>query len=363
MRASLPSLLLLATRGESVLSSRKIQGAVGVAVSLVLLWLFVRRADLAQVLEIVRAARAGYVAAAVGLVLVNQLQRAARWGLILRPVARVRFWPRLESTLIGWSVTTLLPGRLGELVRPVLLSRRERLSASATIASVVLERAFDALAVLLLLAAYLAFLPPPPALDQEGRAVLGALHGAGLVALAVTIAGGLLLAVGLRSDAVRRAADAWTRRLLPDRVAQVARRFVDGLAGLRSPLLVGRILLSSLLLWLTIAATYALLFRAFRLALPVAAAIPVVAILVLGVMVPTPGAIGSFHKAAQVALVSLWRVDNDTAVAYAIVGHAVAFLPHALIGLLLLARAGLTLEAARRIGSEAGAMDDAGTGI
>ena len=136
MRASLPSLLLLATRGESVLSSRKIQGAVGVAVSLVLLWLFVRRADLAQVLEIVRAARAGYVAAAVGLVLVNQLQRAARWGLILRPVARVRFWPRLESTLIGWSVTTLLPGRLGELVRPVLLSRRERLSASATIASI-----------------------------------------------------------------------------------------------------------------------------------------------------------------------------------------------------------------------------------
>jgi hypothetical protein len=67
--------------------------------------------------------------------------------------------------------------------------------------------------------------------------------------------------------------------------------------------------------------------------------------LVVGVMIPTPAGVGSFHKAAQLALVGMWGVDNDLAVAYAIVSHAVAFIPLAIIGLIVMLREGITLGA------------------
>ncbi len=110
-----------------------------------------------------------------------------------------------------------------------------------------------------------------------------------------------------------------------------------------------RVMLWSLALWGVQTLTYAWLFIAFGFELGPAAAIPLLALLVVGAAVPTPAAIGSFHAAAQLGLVGLFGVDNDAAVAYAIVSHAVAFLPLAAIGLALLVRAGLTRASVQRL--------------
>jgi len=133
-------------------------------------------------------------------------------------------------------------------------------------------------------------------------------------------------------------------RRLPARLSGLLVSFLSGMSGLRSPLGVGRILISSVVLWATVVLTYVTLFAAVGLAVPWYGAIPLLTLLVIGAAVPTPAGVGAFHKAAQVGLVGLFAVPNDDAVAYAILGHAVAFLPLAAVGLLLIVRAGLSAE-------------------
>ncbi len=99
---------------------------------------------------------------------------------------------------------------------------------------------------------------------------------------------------------------------------------------------------------------YVVLFWAFHIDLPAYASIPLVALLVAGVAVPTPAAVGAFHKAAQIGLVTLFGIDNDVAVAFAIVSHTIGFLPLGALGALLLVREGLTFAALRRLGETPG---------
>lgn len=334
--------------------SRRVQMTLGVGLAVGLSYLFLRQADLAGVGDALLLADPWLIAAAVFLVLFNQLQRAWRWHYLLLPLARVPTRPLLECTLIGWGVSLALPGRLGEVVRPVLLAQRTRVSATAAMGSVVLERAFDALTVLLLLAGYLAFFPPPANLDGDGRLVMDAMRTTGMLMLVGLLVMGMITVLAMRNQRARETVIRLNERWLPPPIGRLASSFMTGMSGLRNPGLVAAISISSLLLWGVILSVYIVLFHAFGLSLPYYASMPLLALLVIGVMIPTPGAVGSFHKAAQIGLVSLWGIDNNAAVAYAIVAHAVGFLPHGLIGLLLLARQGLSLGAMRRLGRAAG---------
>lgn len=325
--------------------SRRSQAATGLALAAFFTWLFLRQANFAEVGEALRASSPGLIGLTVVTNIFTSVQRAWRWRYLLAPIARVPFRPLLDCTLMGWTVTVLLPGRLGEIARPVLLSRRTEVRATPAIASVVLERIFDALTVLVLLAAYLAFFPAPPAVSDDGRAVLDAMRGSGMIALAGLLGLFVVVVLAMRSRVFMAAIDRLLGRWLPERIALLARSFIHGMSGLRSFRLLAMISISSVLLWLTILLTYVLLFRAMGVELPWYASMPLLAMLVVGVMIPTPGGIGSFHKAAQLALVGLWGVDNDLAVAYAIVSHAVAFIPLAIIGLVVMFREGLTLGA------------------
>lgn len=322
--------------------SRRLQLILGLALAALLIWLFLRQADLAEVAGTLASADPWMVAAACSVTLVTAVQRAWRWQMLLSPLARIRLRPLLDAILIGWSVTTILPGRLGEIVRPVYLARKAPVRATAAFGTVVLERIFDAGTVLVLMALYLAFFPAPPILDDQGRMAMEAMRTTGLAALAFLCVGGAVAIWTLRSRAARLWIEQSARRWLPARVGELAVTFLEGLSGLRSPWLVARIAGASLVVWITILSSYVLLFRALDVQLPWYAAIPVLVLLVVGVMVPTPGAVGSFHKAAQIGLVGLWSVDNELAIAWAILSHATGFLLLGTVGLILALKEGLT---------------------
>src|SRR5262245_38496979 len=102
-----------------------------------------------------RQSNLALLAAAVLLNLLAYPVRAWRWRHLLAPVReRIGLYNLTSTTIIGFMVSFLVPMRLGEVVRPVLLARRERFSSSAAIATIALERLFDALTVMSL---YLVF--------------------------------------------------------------------------------------------------------------------------------------------------------------------------------------------------------------
>jgi len=150
------------------------------ALTLGLLAFFFRNADLGQVWVEMRAANLAWIAVAALVNFVTYPLRTLRWQYLLAPVGRVRFWPALSATIIGFAASVILPARAGELLRPYLLARRERLSATSAFATVVLERVLDLVTVLLLLGTFLLTVGPGRGPFDEDR--LRAVRGVGLAA-------------------------------------------------------------------------------------------------------------------------------------------------------------------------------------
>jgi len=327
--------------------SRRTQSVLGVLVAVVLVVWFLRRADLPRVANLLGAADLRFVALACLTVAITSLQRARRWQQLLAPLGRYAIRDLWAAILMGWSVSVLLPGRLGEVARPVFLARRAPIAASAALGSVVLERVFDVVAILTLLAGYLLWAPAPTAVSATGVTTMAVLRSVGMGLLAALALVGMVAVAAARNEPLRRRVEGMVERMLPAAVAGILVSFLTGMSGLRSRAAVAQVLLSSVVLWGTVVSTYVLLFAALGLGIPWYGAIPLLTLLVVGAAVPTPAAVGAFHKVAQIGLVGLFGVDNDTAVAYAIIGHAVAFLPLAAVGLILIVRGGLASEALR----------------
>ncbi len=337
--------------------SRRAQYVVGFVLGVVLVGWFLRRADLTQVAVLIRGADARFVGLACLTVGFTSLQRAWRWRRLLGSLGSFRITDLWATIAMGWTVSVLLPGRLGEIARPWLLAQRTPVDASAALGSVVLERIFDVVAILCLLAGYLVLAPPAVGLSPDGAATLGLLRTVGVGLLSALVALGVVAMLVARSSRIRERAATGISGRLPARLARLVTSFLRGMSELRSARAVAQILLSSIMLWGTVVLTYVLLFEAMALDVEWYGAIPLLTLLVVGAAVPTPAGVGAFHKVAQIGLVGLFGVPNDAAVAYAIVSHAVAFLPLAAVGLALLIRAGMAGQVLRDMGSNLAASE------
>lgn len=316
-----------------------------------LLIFFLRNADLAGVWSEMRHADLGLLALATAATVSTYLLRAWRWQLLLRPLGGARFLVAFRTTVVGFAASTLLPARAGEIIRPYLLARREGLSATACFGTIVLERLLDLITVLLLFSAFLLFFDPGLA-AADPRTFAAVRVGAG--GAAVTSVAGLIVLSLLAGHPERlgRAAgrlERWLPGGLASVLERVVARFAEGMAILRVPAELARALALSVPLWMSIAAGIWLTARAFHITLPYTGSFLVMSLLVVGVAVPTPGAIGGFHAAFRIAVMAFYGAPEDRAVGAAIVLHAVSFLPVTIGGIAFMAHEGLSLGSMRRM--------------
>lgn len=319
-----------------------------------LLALFLRNANLADVWHEVRHADPVLLTLGVALQVVTYLSRAWRWVLLLAPVGHARLATALRTTVIGFAANALLPARAGEVLRPYLLARREGISATSAFATVIVERFLDLATVALLFGTFA--LTASQATLTADRRLYAAVETGGLVAALVAIAVLLLFALLAGHPERLGAVTGRVTRALPARIGtaltHAVRTFASGLAVMRRPALLARAFLVSLPLWLSIALTIWLVARAFHITIPFTGSFLIVALLTVGVAVPTPGAVGGFHYAFRVGATVFYGVPNDKAVGAAIVLHAVSFLPVAVVGLVVMAQDGLSLGRLRQLARE-----------
>jgi uncharacterized protein (TIRG00374 family) len=319
-----------------------------------LLAYFLRNADMAGVWTETRRARAGLLVLAVGATLMTYVLRSLRWQYLLAPIGPTRFSTAFETTTIGFAASFLLPARAGEVLRPYLLARRERLPATACFATIILERLLDLVTVLLLFGVFVVLVDPASIAGDP--ALYARVKAGGLAAGAASIVGfALLFVLAGHPERLGRAA-LRVERVLPARLAGAVARFVEtfaqGLAVMRQP---GRLLVSLVLsfpLWLSIAGGIWLTSRAFHMTFGYVGSFLVTTLLVVGVAMPTPGAIGGFHAMYQITVTTFFGVPTDRAVGAAIVLHAVSFVPVTLLGLAFMAREGLSLTRMREMAEE-----------
>lgn len=317
--------------------------AAGVSIlAIALFGWFLRGASLGDVWRHVQSADPRGLLAGLACVATMYVLRAIRWQYLLRPIGPTRYRTAFRTTVIGFAALGLLPARAGDVLRPYLLARREGLNVPATFATVLMERVLDLVAVLALLAVFVwgysspATLPPHLRGPVELTAIIG-----GICALAL-----LAFMWGLAShpERVGRVVCGASRMLpasLAARIGEGATMFSTGFAAAREPRSLLLALLWSFPLWLTIALEAYAVTRAFGIAMPLAGSFLLQAILVIGVAVPTPGAVGGYHEAYRLGVTTFFGASNSTAVAAAIVVHAISFVPVVLTGIVFMAQDGL----------------------
>lgn len=325
--------------------------ALFTALSVFFAWLFLRRVDVAGIAGVWRAIPLRYSLLFLLLALPQFAVRAWRWGALLRPFrARVPFRSLWNFSLIGFMISYLLPGRLGEVARPVLLAEKENLPKSQAIATIVNERLFDLLTVLALLSLYLltAGGTPSPVLRQLRSAAFL------LVPLVFLVFAAIALANSPRFFPWTEKAVAAAVRILPRRWREPAARFVLHFVralrldlGARGMAAVAGL---SLLHWLLIAFSYWLLLRGFGIRPGLPGTLPFLAVIFVSAAVPTPGMVGSLDLAAKYALTGLFAASEQTAVAFTILFHFLLLAAPIALGLVALWHEGLSLRAIGRMG-------------
>ncbi|MEE2792527.1 MAG: lysylphosphatidylglycerol synthase transmembrane domain-containing protein [Acidobacteriota bacterium] len=327
---------------------RHFRAAAVIGLTVALVVFFLRSADWVSVLLEMRQARHDLVVAAFAAMTASFLVRVKRWQLLLVPLGRVGFEAAASATAIGFATNALLPGRLGEIVRPYLLARREHLGASAALATIVVERFLDLITIVLLLGVFVLFFGD--ALPKTDEGLLAGLKAGGLLAGVVAVVGLAFVTVAAREpQRVSAGVAVLERRLLGRTGSSVRRfivRFVSGLAITAKPDLLLRAFGWSVVVWGFCAVAAWCTCAAFGILLPPSGSLLLTALMALGVAVPTPGGVGGFHAVVQVGLTSFFLAQVNAAAGVALVLHVVAFGPVTVAGLIWMVRDGVTIRGA-----------------
>ena len=325
------------SRGKELL--RLVAGGLLAAV---LLWLVLRDQDPRRLWDLVR--RASVLGLCVSAV-VGQAQvifRVARWRALLEPVRRdIPVVPMAEAFLIGYMTTWILPGRIGEVVRPMVLSGKTGVPMGACLGSAVADRLLDLWAIVLLFALGLWIVPLPG--DASGLAKLRLLAPPLLAAAMLGLAAMAWIA-GRRDRLTARLAD---RRGLLAWMARAILSLSQGADAMRRPALAARIAVHSLLVWLTIDLATWIGVRAAGADVSFGAILVIMPALAFGIAIPTPGGVGGYHVAMRESL-RWFSVPKDTAVGVGFLMHLVVVVPAILLGLLALRTSGLRLTELKR---------------
>ncbi len=331
--------------------------ALGFGLSALLLWLALRAVPLGNVVDVLRASNPWLFALCTIVATLIFPLRARRWQTILEPVAgRIPFGPLWRSTAIGMMVNNVVPARAGEVARAYALTKEvPRLTFTASLASLAVDRIFDAIVLLALM--FGAMLSPafPTGARLAGLTITQfAMSGISAVIALLVICYLAVLMPARVLGVVRSIAT----RLIPtfaERVVAFADQALGGLSVLKDARRFLEVLWWATVHWLVHALALWIGFRAVGMDAPFSAALFLQGVIGFAVALPSsPGFVGVFELAAVTGL-AVYGVPDDIAVSWAIGYHVLSFIPITLMGLMYLARLGINL---RDIGNAAERTED-----
>jgi len=323
--------------------TRRLQLIAGIVVSVFCLWLSMRDVDPVAVWHVLR--RANYVGfmGVVATTLIGFWLRAVRWRSLIQSPKRLGLGGLFSATMIGFMANNVLPLRLGEFVRPWALSRREGLSKSTLLATIVVERVVDMLTLLAILGIALLVHPISTA-SEAGRMTRG---GASML-VAACIGLTVFVVVLERQPRLAQAAIGRLSSPLPEgvrmRVSNMLTHFVDGLGLFRDLQRLLWVFLLSFVMFGVVVMGLQLSLWSLDIQLPWYAGLIMLVITAIGIMVPAaPGYIGTMNVAC-IAGLALFQVGKESAVPFSWFYWASQWAPVTLVGLLCLQREGLSLR-------------------
>ena len=327
---------------------------IGIGISLFFLILLFRKIDVQQLAAAFRAMDYRYLVLAVAVTLFSYSFRAVRWHYLMLPIKKARPRYLLSATIICYMGNNLLPARLGEFLRAMVLAEKEELEVSAVFATLVIDRLFDGFSVLLILVVTFFTIKLPSGMEKVQQ---GLVTG-GYVTLALYLVVIAFLVFLKRATARTLHIVGLFLKPFPkavsDRVIPLLGSFISGIRLTSRPGELVALLVSSAIIWLTAAWPIDLILKAFGITLPFTASLFILVFLVFAVMVPaSPGYVGTYHAACMYGLMA-FNFPKEQALSFALVVHAVSFFPVIFYGFFFLWRDRISFSAIKSAGSSKG---------
>ncbi len=324
-------------------SLKRWQFWLGILISAAFLWLALRGLQLDEVWEALQGANYIWLIPGVGAYMLAVVARAWRWHYLLRPLKSVPTRSMFPIVAIGYMGNNVYPARAGELLRAYVLRRRESVPVSASLATIIVERAFDGMVMLGFVFLNLPELAEVTADSRfAGSIQTLALWGVGAFSTFVV----LFLLMAVFPEPTLRITAWLLERLTPasirERALPLAERFVGGLESLRSPADVGMVLVTSIVIWLLETGKYWFVMHAFPFTVSFFALMLMNGVVNLATTIPSaPGYVGTFD-APGIAVLEAYGVPGGLAAGYTLVLHAALWLPITLLGAYFMARESLS---------------------
>ncbi len=324
---------------------------IGMGISFFFLVLLFRKIDVNQLITVLKTLDYRYLAAAVIISLVSISSRAVRWHYLILPQKRARPRNLLAATIICYMANNLLPARLGEFARAIVLAEKENLAASSVFASLVIDRLFDGFSVLVILVFTFFTVQLPPGMEKLQQGLVTGGYVTLTIYLAVIVFLVFLKHSTLRTIHIVGIILKPFPKVVSEKAITLLGSFISGIQMPSKPGDYLAILLSCIFIWGTAALPIDLILMAFDIHLPFTASLFILVFLVFAVMVPaSPGFIGTYHAACMYGLMA-FAVPKEQALSVAIVVHAVAFFPIIFFGFYFLWREKISFSSLKSLGN------------
>lgn len=309
--------------------SRLLLNLVTIAVTLLFSYIAFSGINLSLAWRALRSSDYWWIVAALIAFGLGDLTRALRWRSLFARGRRPPVGPVTDAMMVGYFYNNIMPARAGEAARVVVLTQRSDTAPVEIVGTVVLERLYDVLGILVL---FFAAEPWLPHVSWFRAAALAAIVLAVLIAAAAIV----LAVYGDRPLRVLLRPLSRFSLFSGERLEHTLDELVHGLSGLRHPQLAAEAFAWTIVSWLLTALCAYLVTVAFHLHLPFACGILVSVAIGAGMILPSsPAAVGVFEGAALIAL-KAYGTPHSSALAFALVLHVVNFVPFVLVGLFLL---------------------------
>lgn len=316
---------------------------IGLALSIGGLYVAFHEIDPSALGSILMQVKVIWILLAMGLLVISVWIRAVRWRILIGPIKEVRIMPLFSTTMIGYFGNAVLPLRLGEFLRAYSLHKEETsITAASALGTIVIERLLDMIGLVAVTVVIFSLYDVPFWLLNAG------------IFFGLVVVGSLFfLWWAWRSNRN------WMGRLenltllkgkTGSKVRYLIRSFAEGLIVLKKTPRFPVLLAYTAVLWVI----YLAITQFSAIALGISLSwVEVGVILVATTMVisipSAPGYVGTYHAAAVLIMVEIFGKPESASQGYAILNHAVGFIPVVIIGFLFLLRSSLRLGEIREL--------------
>ncbi len=342
--------MTISLKNNTIYPMKYIKFIVIFTISLALLFFFFKNVNISQVIRIIKQVNPIYpLVFAIGSFL-QFFIRAYRWGIILKPYKDgIALSTLYNFTVIGYLINFLIPGRVGEPAKGILLARHEHIPPSSGLASVVLERLIDFFVIVVFFLVSLSYVETHNSkfLNQIKHIILYMLPAIILIFFMFYVFNNRRI-LPIVEKIIDKMFNIFPKKIGP-KLTGFAVNFIKGLQlNLRFVDAV-KLFIVSILVWLSLIPCYWFLLKGFGIHLGLFEVLPYFSIIVISASIPTPGMAGTIDAGSKIALTNLYHIPADTAVAFTILFHFLVLLVWTVFGIIAITSQGLSLKNLKKI--------------